>query len=108
MSPAERRRQIMDVLSVRRSDTAENLAVEFGVSERTIRRDIEELTLRFPLETVRGGHGGGIRLCGWYRPYRRTLSPEQAAALRRAVRAAGTGEDAGLLQSILTQFSTAV
>ena len=95
----------MDVLSVRRSDTAENLAAEFGVSERTIRRDVEELTLRFPLETVRGGHGGGIRLCAWYRPYRRTLSPEQAAALRRAAVSAAGEPDRKLLLSILAQFS---
>ncbi len=95
----------MEVLSVRRYDTAENLAAEFGVSERTVRRDIGELTLRFPLETVRGRHGGGIRLCSWYRPYRSTLSPEQAEALRRAACRAGEGEERRALLSVLNQFS---
>lgn len=41
MRPNERRAAIFDALCIRRQDTVENLASEFGVSEKTIRRDIE-------------------------------------------------------------------
>ena len=43
MGPAERRQAIWTVLCKRRHDTAANLASEFGVSQRTIWYDIEEL-----------------------------------------------------------------
>ena len=53
MRPNERRAAIFDALCIRRHDTVENLASEFGVSEKTIRRDIEELSCSYPIETVR-------------------------------------------------------
>ena len=43
MRPNERRAAILDALCIRRQDTIANLAEEFGVNEKTIRRDIEEL-----------------------------------------------------------------
>ena len=42
MRPNERRAAIFDALCIRRQDTVENLTSEFGVSEKTIRRDVEE------------------------------------------------------------------
>ncbi len=66
MKANERRQQLLAVLSSRREDTIANLAFEFGVSERTIMRDIDELTLSAPLYTVQG-NGGGVRVAdGWY------------------------------------------
>ena len=50
----ERRQKILEILCVRRQETMENLAQEFNVTTRTIRSDIEELTLAHPIETVRG------------------------------------------------------
>lgn len=44
MRPNERRELLLESLLQRREDTIENLASEFGVNERTIRRDIEQLT----------------------------------------------------------------
>ena len=52
MGPAEWRQLILDLLCQRRRETIPNLAAELGVSERTIRRDIEMLTLRYPIETA--------------------------------------------------------
>lgn len=49
----ERRQKILEILCVRRQETMENLAQEFNVTTRTIRNDIEELTLAHPIETVR-------------------------------------------------------
>ena len=62
----DRQQQIINLLCQRRSDTVQNLAAELGVCERTIRRDIEELTLTYPLETVRGRYGGGVKMADWY------------------------------------------
>ena len=44
MDAVERRQQILELLCQRRKDTMQNLAAELGVSERTIRRDVEILT----------------------------------------------------------------
>lgn len=45
MTPSERREAILSALCQRRHDKIANLAQEFGVTERTIKSDIEELTL---------------------------------------------------------------
>ena len=55
----ERQRRLIEILCDRRYDLAENLAVEFGVSVRTIYRDIEVLASTYPIYTTQGT-GGGI------------------------------------------------
>lgn len=105
MGAAERRQQILDLLCQRRRETISNLAEELGVSERTIRRDVEMLTLRYPIETVCGRYGGGVRMADWYKQDRRRLTPRQTALLRRL--AAGLqGEDLEDMKQILTQFAS--
>jgi len=102
---AERRQLILDLLCQRRRETTSNLAEELGVSERTIRRDVEMLTLRYPIETVCGRYGGGVRMADWYKQDRRRLTPRQTALLRRL--AAGLqGEDLEDMKQILTQFAS--
>jgi predicted DNA-binding transcriptional regulator YafY len=104
MSPNERRSAIFDALCIRRQDTVSNLAEEFKVSEKTIRRDIEELSCSYPIETVRGRYGGGVKVLDWYRPSHKTLSPEQAALLMKL--APGLeGHDLDVMNSIITQFA---
>ena len=39
MRPNERRRKILELLNLRRNDTMQHLAEEFGVSRMTIYRD---------------------------------------------------------------------
>ena len=104
MSATDRRSQLLNTLMRRRQDTAENLAQEFGVSERTIRNDVLELSFTLPIETVRGRYGGGIKLADWWVPSRTSLAPEQANAIRKAAQFL-EGEDRQALQSILAQFS---
>ena len=95
----------MDLLCQRRKETIPNLAAELGVSERTIRRDIEMLTLRYPIETVCGRYGGGVRVADWDQQDRRRLTPRQTALLRRL--AVGLqGEDLEDMKQILTQFAS--
>jgi DeoR/GlpR family transcriptional regulator of sugar metabolism len=60
LGPAERRSGIVKVLNRRKYETIYNLAVEFGVSERTIRRDIETLSITEPIYTVQGRYDGGV------------------------------------------------
>lgn len=102
--PNERRQAIWEVLRLRRQDTAENLAREFGVSVRTILNDVVELTLSYPIETVRGRYGGGIKVPDWYQPTRSTLCPEQIRALKRLATSAD-GKDLCAINSILDQFA---
>ena len=105
MSANERRKQILVLLCQRRRDTVQNLATEFGVCERTIRRDIEELTLTYPLETARGRYGGGVRMADWYFQNRPKLSPKQTALLKRL--AVGLyGEDLNEMNQILARFAS--
>ena len=55
MSAVERRQQLLELLCQRRKETIPNLAAELGVCERTIRRDIETLTLHTPLKRSAAG-----------------------------------------------------
>ena len=82
MTADERRREIFERLCVRRRDTRENLAVEFGVSMRTIERDIVVLSLRYPVYTVPGANGG-IFVESWYRLDKKYLTEEQMELMEK-------------------------
>ena len=77
LRPNERREAILAVLCKRRQETIDNLAQEFGVSRRTIRYDIEELSCDYPIESMRGRDGGGVRVADGYYVGRRCLTPEE-------------------------------
>lgn len=66
MGPAERRKELLKVLCRRRFEQIFKLAMEFGVSERTIRRDIEVLSLTEPIYTQAGRYGGGVYVVDGY------------------------------------------
>ncbi len=82
MNQYDRRQRIYNALCIRRYDTIAHLADEFGVNERTIRRDIVWLTLSFPVETYRGRYGG-VRIAEWFHPTKSCLCPRQIAVLQR-------------------------
>ena len=82
MNPWERRQKILEILCLRRHETIGNLAHEFNVSQETIRRDITVLTCSYPVETVRGGHGG-VKVADWFHLDRRTLNADESSFLRR-------------------------
>lgn len=83
-SALDRRQQILDKLMLRRQDTVINLASEFGVNERTIRRDICILSHDYPICSI-PGKGGGVRLPdGYYATTaRQGLTEEQFVFLQR-------------------------
>lgn len=80
-----------------------NLAIEFGVSVRTIRYDIEMLSLTFPLVTSKG-HAGGVAVMDGYRYGDNYLSEKQRALLVRVLEML-SGEDRAVIQSILDEFA---
>lgn len=105
MEALRRKIKILFVISRRRHETMENLAQEFGVSIRTIRRDIafliEEL---FPIYTVQGKYGGGVyAMDDWYlgTVY---LNTEQENFLIRLL-GEYSGKDLEIVKSMLYTFS---
>ena len=82
MTASERRNAILEILCMRRFETVENLAFEFGVTGRTIRNDILILSLDYPIYTVQG-NGGGIHVDENYRLGKSYLKDEQRELLER-------------------------
>ncbi len=101
-SALERRQDILEKLCERRYDTVENLAIEFGVSERTIRRDIEYLSFHHPLYTAQG-KGGGIHVGEGYRLGKKYLTDKQSELLEELSKGL-TGNELAVMQSILKTF----
>ncbi len=62
----ERRRKILELLSLKRKVKLANLMEEFHVSRSTIKRDIEILSCSAPIFTVQGNGGGVYVSKGWY------------------------------------------
>ena len=104
MTPSERREAILNVLCKRRQDTIANLAHEFDVSVRTIKYDIEELTLAHPIETIRGRYGGGVKVADGYYIGRKYLKPNQQELLKRLSEQL-TDEDKAVMDSIFRDFA---
>lgn len=98
----ERRKRLIELLSIRRSESAENFAVEFGVSVRTIYRDIEILALSYPIYTTKGT-GGGIHIMDNFRLVAKYLTDEQYEVLERLSKETEK-KDAEILQSIMKTF----
>ncbi len=81
MNTSDRRMEIINILVVRRHTTARELAEEFGVTTRTIRKDIQALSPGYPIYTQQGG-AGGIFIEESYKPYINTLSTDELKTLR--------------------------
>ena len=60
MKSVERQQQILGILYQKGHETIKNLSDILNVSERTIRRDIEFLSLSEPIYTKAGRYAGGI------------------------------------------------
>lgn len=60
MGTAERQLNLIKLLCCRRHETISKLALEFGVSKRTIQRDIDELTFLIPIYVKCGRYDGGV------------------------------------------------
>ena len=102
MTASERRKEILEVLSLRRVEQINNLAFQFGVSEKTIRRDILTLSLEYPIYTLQG-NGGGIYVDKNFRLGKVFLKNEQQELLERLLPGL-EGKDAEVMKAILKTF----
>ena len=103
MQPNERRRKIIEIISIRRYDTMRNLACEFGVSWQTIFRDMQVLAGEYPLIITRG-NGGGVAFPKGYYVSQRYLTSKQEEAIRRNLDVVYP-EDRTTFESVLDDFS---
>ena len=104
MSQAERRLRLLNVLCLRRHDTYDNLAREFNVCKQTIRYDVAALMCEYPIETVCGRYGGGVKVSDNFFPYRKTLSAKQIGLLIR-LSAQLDREDQATISGIIFQLA---
>lgn len=102
MTAAERRQAILEVLCLRRHETRENLANEFGVSKRTIEYDVLNLMLTYPVYTVQG-NGGGIYVTDNFRLDRPRMNEKQTALLQKVLLTL-SGEDKETIQNIINIY----
>ena len=105
MSIDERREEMIRILLGGERTTAPKLAMQFGVSVRTIYRDLALLTVDrgYPIDTE-PGRAGGIYMHNFRHAHRRILSQSQINALNTAIETASY-EIAKTLQSILHSYA---
>ena len=101
-SALDRRYSILEYMCEHRHESVENLMFEFNVSRSTIKRDIEVLSMSFPLYTTKGV-GGGVHVADGYNLRRKYLSDRQVDLLER-VATRLTGEEFSLIQGIIRAF----
>ena len=102
MNASERRMAILETLCERRHESIDNLAFEFEVSIRTIKYDIEALSLSYPIYTTQG-NGGGVHVVDGFRMGRKYMSEEQVTLLEKLATKL-TGADLKTMQEILKTF----
>ena len=85
MGTAERRLEILKYLCKARKATMPQLAEMFGVSVRTIQRDILEIecTFHVPIDVRCGRHDGGIYILGDYSFDRAYMCEEELLLLNK-------------------------
>ena len=112
MGTAERRMNIMRVLCRRRYETISNLACEFGVSNRTILRDIEMLSATEPIYTQCGRYGGGVYVMENYSMDRMYMRESELAVLHKLASLADQNavcdlskREKDLLKTIISQYT---
>ena len=102
MTASERRNAILEDLCMRRFERINNLAFQYGVTERTIRNDIMILSLEYPIYTAQG-NGGGIYVDKNFRLGKVFLKSEQQELLERLLPGLD-GKDAEVMKTILKTF----
>ena len=85
LGTAERRLTLMKLLCRRRHETMSKLASEFGVSIRTIQRDIDYLSgvMMIPIYCQSGKYEGGVYIDDGYRWDKMYMTLEQISLLMK-------------------------
>ena len=102
MTACERRIAILEILCERKSESIANLMFEFGVSDSTIRRDIQKLTVSYPVYTTQG-NGGGVYVVEGYRLGRTYMTDKQTELLEEIAERLD-GEKLKIMQTILKTY----
>lgn len=103
-STADRRIAIRNFISEKRHTSYGELAQRFGVSESTIRRDLDAITA-FTSFYATPGNGGGIHATeGWYAS-RRYYSAAQEDFLKKLRSGLQTEDDLNIMDEILGMFA---
>jgi len=100
----ERQAEIIRILMGRKKETISQLAAELEVSVCTIYRDIDALSVDYPLHTQQG-HGGGVTLMDWHHPHKNLFSQEQNRVLNELLSVAN-GHQADVLRGLINAYGT--
>ena len=98
MTPTERREAEIEIIRQKKQVTYSYFMREFGVSRETVRNDVLKLMCSYPIETVRGRYGGGVRICTGH------TSSVQLEFLEE-LRPMMCGEKLDILNSIIYDFA---
>ena len=99
MSTFERRIEILRLLRLRKFEKIGNLAFQFSVSEKTIRRDICALSLIANIYTKQGSYYGGV-----YYLDETNLSIKEKISLLRKLERYCTPEEQSTLSKIIKDY----
>lgn len=104
MNCTDRQFAILSVLWARKKDMIANLAVEFGVSIRTIKEDVQVIMLDYPIMTKRG-KDGGVSYMEDSKPPRKLRELEEIEMLIR-LRSILSEEDMNLMDRVISRYNT--
>ena len=96
MGTTKRIFEMMKYLCQVRYATMTELAEEFGVSVRTIKRDIDELGYLIPIKTKMGRYEGGVYVMEGYKWDKAYMSDEDIALLSRIKEMGAARQGVGL------------
>lgn len=97
---------ILNILSDGKKHTMSEIALAVEVSERTVRRHIQSLSYRYPIETFCGGiERGGVYLDKNYIYQGRIFTKEEAGLMTKALSQLKEKEDNPLIDSLLEVFA---
>lgn len=112
MGTTERIFEMMKYLCQVRHATMPALAEKFGVSVRTIKRDIDELGYLIPLEIKTGRYEGGVYVMQGYKWDKAYMSAEDIALLikikkvgEKKERLVFEGDELSRLERIISMYS---
>jgi len=86
MGTSERRIELIKLLCLRRHETMTNLAFEFGVSVRTIKRDIDEITAVIPIYIKSGRYGGGVYVMEQFKLNNTYFNNQETELLKKIIK----------------------
>jgi len=105
MNSLERRAEILEVLSRNKYSTIKILSERFNVSTTTIKRDIEILSMDYPIYTTQGKNGGIFVDSDW-KFEKKYLNNNQMKVLNKFINSNRTSDiDKATLITILNDFS---